>query len=860
MTIAPRDLEANPFIIDHDLDHDDPLATDRPHLTDSEDSDSDVDESTLDRDLLEKDSRFLDEPFMEEGKAGEEVDDDTTDQQGYSYPRQSKRSRPRQPKVFIFILSCILLVATAIGILAGHGFNAPLTTYSRKGGTRHLTMDHIFNGTFAPSMENIAWVKEAGDGIYSTRNSDGDIILRSAIANSTERILVTAADIKDPNTFDSPLPFIDWKLSPDTEYLLLKTSYRKLWRHSSFGNYYLHRLSDHSTFPLRKAENPSMIAYAEWSPQGHHVAYVYLNDLYVVPSSSIDFTSNGPIAPSSTRVTSDGSSNIFNGVPDWVYEEEVFQANFALWWNPLGDRIAFLRSDEADVRDYTLQYYNPSGEAMEPEPYPQNFVMKYPKPGTPNPLVTVHSYSLAETGLVSTLTWPGAMPLSDRIILEVAWVGHNDLLVKEVDRAARKGSVVIFENGINEGKVTRVLGQEGEEGDDGWIDHSQNAIPIPGDIPGYLDVVPTKEGYPHIALFAPVTSSEPIWITKGEWEVASGISGVDLKNGIAYFMAANPSMERHLYSARLPATTSSADLDAFQPDMQVLTDATKPGYYMTSFSPLAGHYMLINVGPDVPWQKLIKVGQETLNVIETRPPNIDTSGRKKYPVLLNPYGGPNSQSADVRFRRDWHHYLACEKKIIVLTVDGRGTGLKGRKFRNVIRDDLGRYEVIDQVNAAREWAQKRYVDIKRIGIWGWSYGGFLTSKVIEADSGVISLGMAVAPVTNWLYYDSIYTERYMSTPTDNMAGYISSAVNNVTAFEHSDFLLAHGSGDDNVHYANTANLLEKFTQADVRSFRFRMFTDSNHAMSGRHAFRELYEYLNMFLDEKWGKKSSSNRL
>lgn len=119
-----------------------------------------------------------------------------------------------------------------------------------------------------------------------------------------------------------------------------------------------------------------MIAYAQWSPQGHHVAYVYSNDLYIVPSSSIDSTSHGPIPPTSTRVTSDGSSNVFNGVPDWVYEEEVFQANFALWWNPLGDKIAFLRSDETDVRDYTLQYYNPSGEAMEPEPYPQNFVMK----------------------------------------------------------------------------------------------------------------------------------------------------------------------------------------------------------------------------------------------------------------------------------------------------------------------------------------------------------------------------------------------------------------------------------------------------------------------------------------------------
>jgi dipeptidyl aminopeptidase len=164
--------------------------------------------------------------------------------------------------------------------------------------------------------------------------------------------------------------------------------------------------------------------------------------------------------------------------------------------------------------------------------------------------------------------------------------------------------------------------------------------------------------------------------------------------------------------------------------------------------------------------------------------------------------------------------------MIVVTVDNRGTGFKGRGFRNWVRDNLGNYEVIDQVNVAREWAKRRYIDQTAIGIQGWSYGGYLTSKVIEADSGIFTLGMAVAPVTNWEYYDSIYTERYMSTPEENEMGYVGSAVNNVTAFNHADFLLAHGSGDDNVHYANTASLLKKFTQSAVRNFRFRMFTDS----------------------------------
>lgn len=214
-----------------------------------------------------------------------------------------------------------------------------------------------------------------------------------------------------------------------------------------------------------------------------------------------------------------------------------------------------------------------------------------------------------------------------------------------------------------------------------------------------------------------------------------------------------------------------------------------------------------------------------LNMLEILPPGIDTSGHKKYPVLIRVYGGPGSQMVSNKFERDWHSYLACEKKYIVVMVDGRGTGFKGRQLRNPVIDDLGHYEVIDQVKAGSEMIKRNYVDRSRIGIWGWSYGGYMTLKTLEADSGVFTLGMAVAPVTNWLYYDSIYTERYLSTPTDNAAGYQNSSIHNVTAFGNADFLWAHGSGDDNVHYSHTASLLDKLTQSKIRGWRFRMFTD-----------------------------------
>lgn len=249
---------------------------------------------------------------------------------------------------------------------------------------------------------------------------------------------------------------------------------------------------------------------------------------------------------------------------------------------------------------------------------------------------------------------------------------------------------------------------------------------------------------------------------------------------------------------------------------------------------------------------VLTVSSIELNTMEILPPNFDDSGRTKYPVLFWVYGGPGSQQVSMKFQRDWHFYLASSLKYIVVLVDGRGTGFKGRSMRNPVKGDLGYWEAQDQINAARIWAAKSYVDRKRIGIWGWSYGGFMSSKVIENNAGIHTLAMAVAPVTSWLLYDSIYTERYMGTPQANPDGYVNASISTVEGFKHADFLLAHGSGDDNVHFSNSAHLLDMFTRAQVQNFRFRMFTDSDHSISRRGAYRELYQFMTDFLVEKWG--------
>ncbi|KAF7370927.1 hypothetical protein MSAN_00726600 [Mycena sanguinolenta] len=809
--------------------------------------------------------------------------------------------RPTSLRLLVISLASLVALSGIIGIIAAHTYVGP--TYHTPG-VKKFSMDHVFNGTFAADRRSLAWVPEAGDGVFSIWE-DGFIRLVDLKTNTT-RSLVYAFDVKSPNGL--PLSWADWKLSPDMKYILVKSDHRKLWRWSSFGNYYIHEIDTKKTKPLIPPTNPPTVAYATWSPTGESIAYVTGNDLYILPSPA----SSAPI-----RITTTGSTSIFNGVPSWVYEEEILSANFALWFSPSSSKLAFLTFDESLVDVFTFPIYNPTENSDEVVPYPSEVKMKYPKPGYPNPVVEIAVFDLStymEAGdsdvQLLTLDWAGRHIDDDSIISEIKWVSDDVLILKELNRVADNGSVVLFENlsklstlslaERERGTVVRKLGKNGEEGDDGWVDNFQNIYALPSTLvsslsagtvaAAYLDVLPTPEGFNHLALFSPASSSTPIWLTSGEWEVTNnGVTGVDIENGIIYFEAATPlSTSRHLYSVPIPSLNPTTKEKPTIVPPTLLTDASEEAYYSADFSPQAGFYLLSYLGPSIPNQKVVQVADTAfeyvlttnerllnvteeyeaptvlystievdgyeLNVKEIRPPRMDDSGRTKYPVLFRVYGGPWSQLVDLTFTRgDWHEYLACGHSYIIVTVDGRGTGYKGRKLRNPVRGNLGFWETKDQIAAARVWASKEYVDPKRIGIWGWSYGGFMSAKVVEADAGIHSLAMSVAPVTSWRLYDSIYTERYMGLPDLNPGGYINASISNVTAFQKVDYLLAHGSADDNVHFANSAHLLDMFTKARVRNFRFRMFTDSDHGINRRGANREVYEYMTAFLLEKWGK-------
>ncbi|GAA5991505.1 hypothetical protein JCM11641_001188 [Rhodosporidiobolus odoratus] len=871
-------------------------------------------------------------------------------------------------------------------------------------GLKKLSLEEIKNGTWYAERVALDWVGGAApDGTFSQRLEDGSIALTSLAENAT-RVLVNGDDLE--------IDYDEFTISADLEYVLLSVGREKQWRHSSLSSYHLHRVSPPLTLPLHPSDQhsssdlPPALSLAVLSPTAHSLAFVHQNDLYVLPASLVDeafeATSMGEgleaLGKRTVRVTNDGGADRFNGVCDWVYEEEVFSDSRALWFSPTSSHIAFLSFNETSVPTYDVPVYNTRGDEYSREgaadAYPSKMAIRYPKAGYPNPLVTLHLFSLSSylsspsrpsfptsssssssqsstlspsvLSSLSLLTLDKPFPPLDNIISEVAWVGEAEMVVKQTGRDARVERVGWFEVGTGTG----VGGEGGQirgrtvretdwvERDGGWAESAQNIhplLPIPSaltsattaPIPtlpqGYLDILPNKDGFMQIAFFpfpsesvsassAKATGSEenqePVWLTGGEWEIDGKVLSVDAEQGFAYILAARPSTSRHVLRIALPR--SQADLTTLRASgpiepVQLTANATatalKQGnqeegggagaggvWYTASFSARGGWFVENYEGLYVPRQRLRKVeddkysltladnadlaaldkeyqhaqlvystisvpvggngngndngngnGKNTkkeemveVNAMEIRPPNMDLSGRTKYPVLVQVYGGPNSQTITQRFTRDWHHYLTLNHGYIILRIDGRGTGLRGRKFRTTVRGRLGEVESRDVVEAVRKYGDiNGWVDRGRVGIWGWSYGGFLTTKVIETNSSLFSLGMAVAPVT---VHDSIYTERYMSTPELNPAGYRNSSVHRMDGFLQKDvtFALAHGTGDDNVHAQNTFNLLDRFTIAGVRNFHLRMFTDSDHSISTRNAYWELMAWLEELLLEHWG--------
>ncbi|KAF2850728.1 putative dipeptidyl-aminopeptidase B [Plenodomus tracheiphilus IPT5] len=750
---------------------------------------------------------------------------------------------------------------------------------STKGSGKKVTMDDVFGGRFYAQQQSVSWIAgpNGEDGLLLEQSASGAEYLAVEDIRSRDKDHASKAASKTTLMKKSSFevngrviyPESVWP-SKDFKKVLVVSHLEKNWRHSSTGRFWIFDVETQTGEPLDPENADSRVQLAQLSPQSDAVVFTRDNNMFLRKLDSKEVV----------QITNDGGSELFYGIPDWVYEEEVFAGNTATWWSEDGKYVAFLRTDESTVPTYPVQYFvsRPSGDEPNPgeENYPEVRDIKYPKAGAPNPIVSLQFYDIAK-GEVFSVKIEDDFEDNNRLITEIVWAGKSgQVLVRETNRESDILKVVLMDVEKRSGKTVRT--ENVAELDGGWFEVSQKTTFVPADPDngrrddGYIDTI-IHEGYDHIGYFTPLDSDKPVVLTQGQWEVVDAPSRVDLKNNLIYYISTEKSsIERHAYAVFLNGTGKQ----------EVVSDSGS-GYYGASFSSGGSFALITYKGPGIPWQKIIstpsntekyeKVLEEnkaldrfvrqrelptlhyqtidvdgsTLNVLERRPPHF--SAKKQYPVLFYQYSGPGSQTVDRQFKVDFQSYIAASLGYIVVTVDGRGTGFLGRKLRCITRGNIGYYEAHDQIAAAKIWAAKKYVDKERLAIWGWSYGGFNTLKTLEQDGGqTFKYGMAVAPVTDWRFYDSIYTERYMHTPQDNTEGYDNSTISDVSSLSQNvRFLVMHGVADDNVHMQNTLTLLDRLDLAGVENYDVHVFPDSDHSIYFHNANRIVYDKLRWWL-------------
>ncbi|KAL7793681.1 dipeptidyl peptidase IV N-terminal region domain-containing protein [Trichoderma ceciliae] len=755
-----------------------------------------------------------------------------------------------------------------------------------RGSGKPVTLEQVFEGYWSPKQKSISWIAgpDGEDGLLLEKGVSGKDYLvvedvRSAVGNSTtyvddantqlasSRTLMKTADFEYDGRHYQP----QWlRPSPDQKKVLIGVSQERVWRHSFTAIYFIFDVETQTAEPLVPLGVQVRVQLASWSPKSDAISFTKDNNIYIRRLTGEDDV---------VQITKDGGPEYFYGIPDWVYEEEVFGGNSATWWSDDGKYLAFLRTNETGVPEYPVQFFisRPSGHPplSGEESYPEVQQIKYPKAGAHNPVVDLRFYDVSK-GDVFSVSTGDEFPEDDRIINNLIWAGDK-VIVKQTNRISDVLKVILIDVNERQGKTINSI--DVNQIDGGWFEISHSMTYVPADPDngrpedGYVDMV-IYDGYDHIGYFTPLTNSEPIMLTSGQWEVDDAPSAVDLANNLVYFVATKESsIQRHVYSVKLDGS-----------ELQPLTNISAEAYHTVSFSSGAGFALLSYRGPKIPYQKVISTPSNivsydvvvennveladrarkhelpvlkygtldlgngvNVNYLERRPAHWDP--KKKYPVLFQQYSGPGSQQVTKEFRVDFQAYIASSLGYLVITVDPRGTGFLGRKHRVPVRSQLGLLESQDHIAAARHFASLDYVDETRLAIWGWSYGGFTTLKTLEQDAGrTFSYGMAVAPVTDWRFYDSIYTERYMRTPQENDDGYSISKVSNATALgENKRFLLMHGVADDNVHFQNSLTLLDSLDLAGVENYDVHVFPDSDHGIYFHGANRIVYDKLNNWL-------------
>lgn len=697
---------------------------------------------------------------------------------------------------------------------------------------KQITLEEIWGGAFRTERLDVLRSLDNGKEYtvlnYNRAESASTVDVYDYVSGQKVRTLVSSKDLPNINYI------ISYEFSEDESKILLATQLKQIYRRSSVGTYYVYDLNSKSLSLVSEMQ----IQEPVFNQAGTKIAFGSNNNLYI----------KDLISGQETQVTSDGKKNsIINGICDWVYEEE-FSFVRAFDWSKDGNRIAFIRFDETNVPRFSMDVYGN-------ELYPSQQVFKYPKAGDPNAEVSLHMYDLnsGNTSKVDLSSY------NDYYIPRIKWTNDPDILsVQLANRHQNEIDLVFVDAKDNSSRL--IL----KETDAAYVDVTDNLTFLNDNSFIWTS---EKSGWNHIYHYDKNGKLQN-QVTDGNWEVTN-YYGFDPNTGRIYYQSSERgSMYRDVFSiknngknkVRLTndkgsnSAAFSADYSYFintfsntqTPFVFTLNEA-KTGSEIRKIKDNASLKDKLSAYKMSPKEfSTLEVNGESLNMYMIKPSDFDPG--KQYPLFMYQYSGPGSQSVADRWggSNDYWHQMLAQQGIIVACVDGRGTGLKGRDFKKVTQKELGKYEVEDQTAAAKQLGALPYIDASRIGIWGWSYGGFMSANCLFQAADTFSMAIAVAPVTSWRFYDTIYTERYMQTPQENPSGYDNnSPITHVDKLE-GKFLLVHGSADDNVHVQNTMRLVEALVQAN-KDFEWAVYPDKNHGIYGGNTRLHLFSKMTNFI-------------
>ena len=706
-----------------------------------------------------------------------------------------------------------------------------LSQAGAQGPAREITFDDVYNKRLFHES-GISGMRSMNDGRHYTLQDGSRIVKYSYRTGNSEDVLFSVDQLELPGGGRIG----EYSFSSDDKRILVAIGMEGIYRHSFRADYYVYDLLKGTATYLSENGKQQL---ATFSPDGSRVAFVRDNDLFVFNLEEGE----------EQQLTFDGEYNkIINGAPDWVYEEEfAFNSGFA--WSPDSHSIAYYHTDESDVKQFNITTYGSL--------YPGWYEYKYPKAGEANSIVSIRVIDLESGDDIEMDTGEE----TDQYIPRIKWTGRpGELCILRLNRLQNQLEILLADVSTGESRVLL------KEVNDYYIREANNETVIFLDDGKHFIYQSEKSGFQHFYLYD-MEGNELGSLTSGDWDIIDYL-GYDQKQGVLYYTSYEGSSVRsNVWSVKLDGTGKKKISE-------------NPGWNTAEYSKTFDYYIHTHSSASTPKYitlhnskgKLVKVLEDNadlkntaksfglpekelftittsegvgLNAYIYKPKGFRENG--EYPLMMYVYGGPESQNVRDEWGTSTWHYLLLEKGYVVVCVDNRGTDGKGEAFRKATYMQLGRLETEDQIEAARYMAALPWIDADRIGIWGSSYGGYMSSLCITKGSDVFKLAIAISSVTNWRYYDTIYTERFMRTPRENPGGYdLNSPVHYADRLK-GKFLLIHGMADDNVHFQNSVDFSEALIQSG-KQFEMLFYPDQAHGIYRRGAGTHLRSAMTDFLE------------